>query len=210
MKKDSGDKNSHIWLLGDSNPRNWDTVLETPFDPRHPARHSIWTPVLEAVQDRVFRAGRIRVDSTSFYTRNAIEAPKTKPLPQAIEWDGQTERETREFRKTVRQFSPKILLSFGAFAFEFARRALNQGPRRNYGYWSTRRLGEEFRERIDEFDVNQVNLLPLLHVSIARGRFMQSHEHFCGQRGANYFEFVGDHLAQVLLAHRDGLSIWIE
>jgi hypothetical protein len=46
MKPLVGDPDFPIWLLGDSNPKGWQSVLETPLDPRHPARHNIWTPVL--------------------------------------------------------------------------------------------------------------------------------------------------------------------
>lgn len=210
MIRETGDRNSEIWLLGDSNPKNWQAILETPFDPRHPARHSIWTPVLEAIQDRVFRECRSRVDTSSIYVRNAIEDPANKPSSRNIEWGTGVEKEVQEFQEIVRKHSPKILLSFGAFSFEFARRALDQEPKRSYGYWGARRLGHEFRQRIRQFDLNATNLLPLLHVSIARGRFIQSHEYFCDQKGANYFEFVGNHIAQRLIEHRDKLRVWIE
>lgn len=73
MKKEVGSRNSDIWLLGDSNPKNWQKVLKTPLDPRHPARHNIWTPVLEVIQDRVFRTCRCRVDTSQIYVRNAVE-----------------------------------------------------------------------------------------------------------------------------------------
>jgi len=210
MIKETGDRNSEIWLLGDSNPKNWQAILETPFDPRHPARHSIWTPVLEAIQDRVFRECRSRVDTSSIYVRNAIEDPANKPSPRNIEWGIGVEREVQGFQEIVREYRPKILFSFGAFSFEFARRALDQEPKRSYGYWGARRLGHEFRQRISQFDLNAINLLPLLHVSIARGRFIQSHDYFCGQEGANYFEFVGNHVAQRLIEHHGKLRVWIE
>lgn len=37
MKPQVGDPDFPIWLLGDSNPKGWQSVLETPLDPRHPA-----------------------------------------------------------------------------------------------------------------------------------------------------------------------------
>jgi len=210
MKKEVGSKNSEIWLLGDSNPKNWQTVLETPFDPRHPARHSIWTPVLEVIQDRVFRVCRWRVDTSQIYVRNAIEDPSNKPPSRSIEWGMKVQNEVQEFQKIVREHCPKIIFSFGAFSFEFARRVLSEEPRRGYGYWGARRLGEQFRQRIEQFNLDTTNLLPLLHVSIARGRFIQSHEYFCGREGANYFEFVGKRVAQKLIEYRDELRVWIE
>ncbi len=50
MGKESGDKKSPIWLLGDSNHEGWEYYLETPFDRRHPAIHNIWTPVIDIIQ----------------------------------------------------------------------------------------------------------------------------------------------------------------
>ena len=210
LKKEAGDKDSEIWLLGDSNPKNWQAVLETPLDPRHPARHSIWTPVLEVIQDRVFREYRSRVDTSSIYVRNAIEDPAGKPRSSSIEWETVLEKEIRGFQEEVREHRPRMLFSFGAFAFEFARRVLGEEPRRSYSYWGARRLGHEFRQRVDQFDLSVTNLLPLLHVSIARGRFIQSHEHYCNQERGNYFEFVGNRIAQKLIEHRDKLRVWIE
>jgi hypothetical protein len=114
-----------------------------------------------------------------------------------------------ELQNLIQLNQPKMLFSFGAFSFEFARRTLAQEPQRSHSYWGAKRLGEEFKTRIAQFEPSTTNLLPLLHVSIARGRFIQSHEYFCGQKGANYFEFVGGQIAQKLIEHRDKLDVWI-
>lgn len=73
MDRETGDPHFPIWLLGDSNPRNWENHLKTPLDPRHPARHNIWTPILDEIQDRLFRRLRMRLDTSKMYIRNAIE-----------------------------------------------------------------------------------------------------------------------------------------
>ncbi|MBA7548875.1 hypothetical protein ES705_41343 [subsurface metagenome] len=49
----------------------------------------------------------------------------------------------------------------------------------------------------------KISLIPLLHRSIAGGRFIQSHEYFCNHKGANYFEFVGKKLADIMLEFND-------
>jgi hypothetical protein len=59
------------------------------------------------------------------------------------------------------------------------------------------------------FQPVQANLFPLLHVTIARGKFIQSHDYFCDQVGANYFEYVGAQIADIFLQHKDDLHIWI-
>jgi hypothetical protein len=210
MKRETGDRNSEIWLLGDSNPKSWHAVLKSPFDPRHPARHNVWTPVLEVIQDRVFRECRKRVDTSPVFTRNAVGDPTVKPSSRNIEWKTTVEKEVQVLRETVHEYRPGILFSFGAFSLEFARRALRQEPERAYGYWGTRKLRREFRRRIDQFNLDTTNLLPLLHVSITRGRFIQSHEYFCDEEGANYFESVGSRVAEMLIEHRHEPCIWIE
>ena len=210
MEREVGDRHSPIWLLGDSNPEQWQDTLKTPLDPRHPARHNIWTPVLEVIQDKVFRQCRSRVDTSSLYIRNAVGDPSLKPNPASIEWEQAIEGEVGALQELALKYAPKLLLCFGAFSFEFARRALDQEPLRGYGYWGARRLGEEFRRRISQFDPAITNALPLLHRSIAGGKYLQSHECFCDQVGANYFEVVGGSIAEKLIQYRGLLPIWIE
>jgi hypothetical protein len=94
--------------------------------------------------------------------------------------------------------------------FEFTRRALGEQDRQNFGYWGSNRLGDEFRRNIGEFDINKSNVIPLLHRSISGGKFIKSHENFCGQDDANYFEVVGNSIADILLQNKDQLKIWIE
>ncbi len=133
MKRESGNKDFGIWLLGDSNPKNWQDTLEVPLDSRHPIRHNIWTSVLDVIQDKVFRECRSRVDSSRLYVRNAIESPVHKPLPGTIEWGTRIEKDIEELRGLIRNYHPALLLCFGAFSFEFTRRALCQEPKHNYG-----------------------------------------------------------------------------
>lgn len=209
MKSEIGDKNFQIWLLGDSNPKNWQEILVTPLDPRHPARHSIWTPVLDVIQDSVFRNARKRVDTSSVYIRNAIENPFDKPTENQNNWNENVEQANRELSQLISQYHPVFVFCFGAFSFEFIRRALNENPKRPFGYWGAKRLGIEFRQRIQKFDPSKINILPLLHTSISRGRFFESHNYFTDQVGGNYFEFVGNHIADKLLKYDQDLKIWI-
>ena len=147
MKREVGNRGWPIWLLGDSNPRRWQRVLETPLDPRHPVRHNIWTSVLDTIQDRVYRAFRGRLETSSIYIRNAIADPADKPAGTSVTWGAPVAVEVEAFQELVDEYQPTMVLSFGAFAFEFARRALIEKPMRAYSYWGARRLGDEFRAR---------------------------------------------------------------
>ena len=209
MRRDVGDPHFPIWLLGDSNPERWQDVLDTPLDPRHPARHNIWTPVLDEIQDKVFRNRRCRLDTSRLYIRNALGDPSGKLSASGVEWGEPAKGCVAEFSDLIVRYAPPVLLCFGAFAFEFARRALGEKPERAYSQWGARNLGVEFRRRIQNFGVHVTNAFPLLHVSIARGNFVESHDYFCDQRGANYFAHVGHALAGVFMQHRNTLRIWI-
>jgi len=79
MKRESGTRKSEIWLLGDSNPKDWEKYLDTPFDRRHPTIHNIWTPVIDVIQDNVFRAIKKRVNMENIFTRNAIGNSDRRP-----------------------------------------------------------------------------------------------------------------------------------
>lgn len=39
-------------------------------------------------------------------------------------------------------------------------------------------MGHEFIKKCKNFDCNNVSIIPLVHVSIARGNFLEAHEYF--------------------------------
>jgi len=210
MESEIGKKEFPIWLLGDSNPKNWQDVLLSPLDSRHPARHNIWTSVLDVIQDKVFRACRRRVDTSSLYIRNAIENPRDKPLGNKVNWSEGLGQSIEVFHQHLYQYRPALLFCFGAFSFEFARRALGQERNHPFRYWGARSLGIEFRKTVATFNPSRINVFPLLHTSISRGRFIESHNYFTEKEGGNYFEYVGNHIADKLLTYYGQLKIWIE
>ena len=209
MLRESGSKNSSIWLIGDSIPTTWEKALESPLDPRHPARHNIWTPVLDRIQEQAFLGDRRRVDGTRLYVRNAVHHPEDRPPYNAMTWDSKLSEETVELGKLLEKHVPSLVFTFGAFAFEFTRRSLEREPRRRIGYWTTISLGGEFRQSVENFSPEAVNVLPLLHVSIARRHFLKSHQNFTGDSEGNYFDFVGREIGGLLLRHRDALDVWV-
>jgi hypothetical protein len=72
MKDSVGKPEFPIWLIGDSPPEAWAAKLDTPLDPRHPARHSIWTSVADPMQDMLYRQSKLRLDMSRLYIRNAM------------------------------------------------------------------------------------------------------------------------------------------
>jgi len=213
VKDHTGDPRFPVWLVADSEPRNWHHLLSAPLDPRHPARHNIWTPVLDYVQDTLYRKEKRRFDTTNLYIRNAVINSDDKPQSTALSWSQELQKEIHSLSTSLLNFKPRVVLTFGAFAFEFLRRAHGEKPMLPYSHWSTRQLGGEFKNRIASYEASKTNILPLLHVSIARGKFLESHKYFVGEESmepANYFEFVGNKLAQLFLRELRNAPIWIK
>lgn len=209
MQRDTGNKLFPLWLLGDSIPERWEKRLDSPFDPRHPIRHNIWTSVLDVIQDKVFRECRLRVNTNDIYIRNAVEDPKSSPQERSLAWSTFLEDELILLGSLIKKSQPRLILSFGAFSFGFAGRALKDSPGRFSDYWDCEILGSEFMSRITQFDPQKVNLLPLLHRSIAGGYLLSAHRNFCQLECANYFDYVGQEIAMQLIRYQKELPVWI-
>ena len=207
MNRDSGSKNFPIWLIGDSSPTNWEEHLLNPLDSRHPARHNIWTPILEGIQSRLYSSARKRLDTDDLYIRNAVHHASEKPPDTAREWSSRLDKETREMARLLASHAPKLVFTFGAFAFEFARRSRDEVPNRAFGNWNTIRLGQEFRRRIRAFSPDEIHVVPLLHVSIARRHFLTSHRNFTQIEDGNYFDYVAREIADCLSRHQTKFPI---
>ncbi|NQT47340.1 MAG: hypothetical protein HQ578_00025 [Chloroflexi bacterium] len=114
-------------------------------------------------------------------------------------------------REILDKYKPSIVLTFGVSAFMISLWASGEVPR---GLFKTAKLlGEQFRSRIEQYDDHGVNIIPLLHASIARGKFLEAHRDFVGageQAPPNYFDHVGTRLADLLLAKLSDRPIWIE
>ena len=210
MRRESGDKESRLWLIGDSSPARWSEHLDEPLDSRHPARHNIWTPVLEGIQKQLFLPDRRRLDDARLYVRNAVHNPEDKPPYNDTAWEKELVEKTASFGKLLELHRPPLVFTFGAFAFEFSRRACGKEPKRSSSHWTTKRLGEEFRGIVKTFEPQCVNVFPLLHASIARGQFLKAHADFTGEGGQNYFDAVAGAIAALLLEHRGALDVWVE
>ena len=199
MRDFTGDPEFPIWLIGDSPPKKWVDKLDTPLDPRHPARHNIWTSVADPMQDRLYRQRGLRLDTSRLYIRNAM-----------LSLDEQIQLSGPRLKELLDKYRPSVVLTFGASAFMIALFASGEVPQKLYK--TTKLLGEQFRSRIEKYDEHKVNIIPLLHVSIARRWFLSAHRDFVGTYGSmppNYFDYVGIKLADLLLAKLHDKPIWI-
>jgi hypothetical protein len=162
MSRDGGSPDSRVWLLGDSEPENSRKKLSVPLDARHPARHNIWTPVLNVAQGRLYELERLRFNDAAVYVRNAVASKTDRPRPNARTWLGQVEWEIAELARLIKENKPLLIFSFGAFSHEFALRALcvlgtPHEPQR-FDRWTTKALGACFLDSCRTFDVSTLPL----------------------------------------------------
>jgi hypothetical protein len=133
------------------------------------------------------------------FVRNAVGHSSHKSLEEPLA------HEITEYNGLLSQHKPVLVLCFGQFAFEFARRAQQEAGQEEgqaeFRSWSVKQLADEFGTRVSKFQVEEINVLPLLHASIARGKFLHCHEEFSGDQG-NYFDYVGGKIANALIEYR--------
>ena len=191
VKRESGDKTYPIWLL---------------VNPKHPAvSHNIWTPVLAVIQDKVYRDMHMRIDSNDIYIRNAVK--DSRVVPKTLNWWGpEVATEIEVFRELVFEYKPKILITFGAFPYEFMRRVFQIKPEKGPKSWGNSNLGDEFGRAIENFNINETNRIPLLRRIVESGKFIKDQNDF----GENYFQYVGTKIASKIIQNKDSFNIWIE
>jgi hypothetical protein len=197
-----------IWLLADSLPKALLEKIKEPLDTRHPTRHSIWTSVLNEIKATVYFPDRRRVNEDRLCICNAATNKHDGDPDWNFDRSGITDR-IHAYGEEVSRYKPSIVLVFGRRAFEFARWAFGETPRDKPIWWNCEKLGNEFRKRIDNFDPAETNLCPLLHASIARGRFLEAHNLFTNEKGGNYFKFVGCALGELLKHYSGECDVWI-
>lgn len=195
MARESGERSSPIWLL---------------VNPKHPAvRYYIWTPVLAEIQDKVYREIHKRIDTTNIFIWNVVR--EIGMVPNTLNWWGaEVDEEIEQFRKLVLEYNPKILITFGAFPYEFVRRVYEIKPKKGPKYWGTCRLKEEFEKSIENLDLTKTNRIPLLRRVVESGKFIEGHNHFCPELVENYFCYVGTKIAEKIIENKDDFNNWVD
>jgi len=194
-KQESGDKSYPIWLL---------------VNPNYPAvRHNIWTPILEEIQDKVYRKLHTRIDTKNIFIKNAVSdigmvANTVNSGAVAVA------KEIMMFRQSVLEQQPKIIFTFGSITYEFARRVFEIRNEKGAKYWSTANLGDEFERSIANFDINQTNRIPLPSRVMKSGKFFEERNYSNWKDSGNYFRDAGTKIADRIIENKDRLKIWIE
>jgi hypothetical protein len=198
-----------IWLLGDSYPGKWRLEPNALLDPRHPTRHNIWTPILNEIQNAVYRPDKLRVDEARICITNAVESG----VGGEPDWEFRTpsiKSRAAEYGELIDANRPRFVLAFGRRAYAFARLATGAKDRCRPTDWNRKSLGAEFRRSVDNFNPNEVNLFPLLHATTASRQWKTSHSEFTGNPIGNYFEFTGKLIGSLLKRHASELGVWVK
>lgn len=195
VERDSGERTYPIWLL--VNPKYPEVV------------YGIWRHILAEIQDKVYREIQTRIDTTNIYIRSAVS--DCGIVPNTLNWWGnEVSAEIKLFREIILEYNPKMLISFGAFAFEFMRRVHEIKPEKGPKYWSAPVLKDEFEISIEKFDINQTNRIPLLRRVIESDKSIETQNYFSRNDSEKYFQHVGTKIAERIIENRDKLNIWIK
>lgn len=195
VDRDSGDKTYPIWLL---------------INPKYPAVvNDIWRHVLDEVQDKVFREIHSRIDTTNIYIRSVVS--DCGIVPHSLNWWGkEVAAEIKLFREMLLEHKPKLLISFGAFPFEFLRRVFEIRPEKGPKYWSATVIRDEFEKSMENFDMNQTNMIPLLRRVIASDKFIEKQNYFSPNDSEQYFHHVGTKISERIIQNKESLKIWMK
>jgi hypothetical protein len=209
MLEEHGCRDNPIWLIGDSNPRD-EKGVRYPLDPRHPTRHSIWTPILDVIQETVYplrlNARGNESGEGALYVRNAVQKPSHR-----LQVDKVTEQ-LIELRSLANLHRPVLVITFGRFAFHMCQRALESTVREvdaaTLNKWhatTVEMLRQEFSTRVMD---DRRTIVPLLHQIVARS-FNYAHDNFNNDpNNKNYFVYTGTEIGRRLLAYHLNNSIW--
>jgi len=195
MGRDLGDKEFPIWLL---------------VNPKYTAvRYDIWRPVLDEIQDKVYRELHTRIDTTNIYVRCAVN--DIRIVPNTLNWWGrEVANEMDLFRKIVLEYKPKMLISFGAFPFEFLRRTCDIKPQKGPKAWGTSILRDEFDKSMANFDISSTNRIPLLRRVVTTDNQRDNLDFVSRTEQEAYFDYVGTKIAEKIIDNKDTLNIWID
>ncbi|MDR3665976.1 MAG: hypothetical protein P4L35_03925 [Ignavibacteriaceae bacterium] len=195
IKNKPGVMSSPIWLL--ANPKY------------SAARRHIWTPILEEIQDKVYRKFQARIDSEKIYIKNVASDIGIVSNSRNCGVKERT-KEILMFRKIVCECQPKIIITFGNITYEYVRRVFELRSEDGPQYWSSTNLGDEFERSIADFDINRINVIPIHCRVMKSGKLFEDPNYYCGSEMENYFHDIGSKIADRIIENKDSLKIWIE
>ena len=193
MKIESGDRSHPIWLL---------------VNPKYPfVCWDIWIPILEEIQAKVHCKLHKRIDTEKLFMKNAVSDIGITKTPNCLV--AEVAKQIVILRESVLEHQPKIIITFGTSTYEFLKRVLEIRSEEGPKYWSTTNLEDEFERSIANFDINQINRIPLLRRVIKSGKSIKDRNDCSWEDSENYFRDVGTKIANRIIENEDSLKIWL-
>ena len=194
MKEEFGDRSYPIWIL---------------VNPKYPAdRLEIWAPILDEIQDKVYRKLHKRIDTRNIYIKNTVSDIGIVPkIANCLSTE--VAKEMVKLRESILKHQPKMLITFGTVTYEFIKRIFDLKPGKGPKYWSTTNLGDELERSIVNFDINQTNRIPLPRRVMKSSKLIEDRNYFSREENENYFREVGAKIAERIIENKDSLKIWI-
>lgn len=187
IKPESGDKSCPIWLL---------------VNPKYPEdTTNIWSPILYEIQDMVYRKLHARINNRNIFVSHAVSDIVRVPSTSI---NAEVANNIEVLRESVFEHQPKLIFTFGAITNEFVRRIFYRKPENGSKYWSTSNLGDEFERSIANFDISQINWIPLVRRIPKTCKNLKDWE-----ESNNYYRDVAAKIAAKIIENKDSLKIWI-
>ncbi|KLU66608.1 hypothetical protein DEAC_c12740 [Desulfosporosinus acididurans] len=194
IETESGDRSSHFWLL---------------VNPKYPAvRNDIWVPVLEVIQDQVYRKLKKRIETRNIYIKSMVSDIGLVSNASHLWSTSEIADDIISFKESILEYRPKLLVTFGTLTYELVNRICESGSERETKYWNSANLEYEFEKSIANFDINSTNRIPLPRRVMTRGKLMEDYDS-SWEVCENYFKDVGTKIAERIIEHEHELNIWI-
>lgn len=191
FRKESGDRSSPIWLI---------------VNPKFPSvRQEVWIPILEVIQDMVYRKLHNRIGTEHIFIKNTLN--DLGAVPKAS--NKEATKEINILKESILKFQPKILITFGPLTYELINRLIEQRPEKDPGYWGSTNLELEFEHSISNFDINKINKIPLVRRIRKNGKNIEEHNCSFWEENDSYFQEVGTKIAARIIENKDSLNIWV-
>ncbi|AFM40707.1 hypothetical protein Desaci_1718 [Desulfosporosinus acidiphilus SJ4] len=194
IKTESGDKSSHIWLL---------------VNPKYPSvNNDIWIPILEVIQDKVYRTLKNRINTRNIYIKNTISDIGLVSNGSLL-GSAEIAEDIGSLRESIFEYRPKMIVTFGNLTYELVNRICEIRSEEGPKYWNSSNLEYEFVQSIANFDINKINRIPLPRQITAKSTSMEKYDSYWEERD-NYFRDVGTMIADRIIENKDHLNIWID
>jgi len=149
----------------------------------------------------VYRKLHARINSRKIFVSHAVSDIVRVPNTSI---EANAAKNIENLRESVLKHQPKLIFTFGAITNEFVRRVFHIKPENRSKYWSTSNLGDEFERSIANFDITQINWIPLVR------RIPKTNKNLKDWEETNdYYRDVAAKIAEKIIENKESLKIWI-